>query len=520
MRAAIYTRVSSEEQAKGEKFSIATQLADCESHCQRQGDIVAKKYSDIQSGADALKDRAQFERMLSDAKLGAFDKIVVWRPDRLFRGLKPAAKLATVLDETRIAIEGVQQTIDRNMIGLWAWVAEQELNTMKQRMGAGKRAKATELGKWGGGFTKYGYKYNTNKMSSEYTGKLAVEEIEANVVRGLFQWIDEGKKAADWCRWANEKGIPTKRKSLGWTPQEASELLGSECYTGIGAYGKLTRKGNKLIPADNPVEMKYPQIITSDLFKRAHEKLHENKRKNNGSTIQDRTYILHHLGRCGVCGGPLCCNINGIRGYRYIYCLNQRRFPHIHKCLKPQNQHLGMIEDYIWAEIVDVLEDYRNQTYELLIDRFEKANADREKQLARAEKEVERCNKERQRVLIMVRKEYVTQAEAEIQFIEIRKNQQNWQQEFDKLKLLEANTDSAWEDFRSLLKQVDGNMDFSFHPSTGQKKQVLNTLLQEFVLYPDVKIELRFKLPVNEKQVAETVLTLSRNDYSFGNSLF
>jgi hypothetical protein len=179
-----------------------------------------------------------------------------------------------------------------------------------------------------------------------------------------------------------------------------------------------------------------------------------------------------------------------------------------------------MIEDYIWAEIVDVLEDYRNQTYELLIDRFEKANADREKQLARAEKEVERCNKERQRVLIMVRKEYVTQAEAEIQFIEIRKNQQNWQQEFDKLKLLEANTDSAWEDFRSLLKQVDGTMDFSFHPSTGQKKQVLNTLLQEFVLYPDVKIELRFKLPVNEKQVAETVLTLSRNDYSFGNSLF
>jgi len=76
-----------------------------------------------------------------------FDKIVVWRPDKLFRGLKPAAKLATVLDETRIAIEGVQQPIDRNMIGLLAWVAEQEINTMKQRLGAGKRAKAGEFGK-------------------------------------------------------------------------------------------------------------------------------------------------------------------------------------------------------------------------------------------------------------------------------------------------------------------------------------------------------------------------------------
>jgi len=46
----------------------------------------------------------------------------------------------------------------------------------------------------------------------------------------------------------------------------------------------------------------------------------------------------------------------------------------------------------------------------------------------------------------------------------------------------------------------------------GTKRQGLTTLLQEFVLYRDGKIELRFKLPVNEKQVADTIANLSSNN--------
>ncbi len=45
-----------------------------------------------------------------------------------------------------------------------------------------------------------------------------------------------------------------------------------------------------------------------------------------------------------------------------------------------------------------------------------------------------------------------------------------------------------------------------------QEKQILTTLLQEFILYADGKIELRFKLPVNEKQVADTISTLSSDN--------
>ena len=512
MRAAIYTRVSSEEQAKGEKFSIATQLADCESHCQRQGDIVAKKYSDIQSGADALKDRAQFERMLSDAKLGVFDKIVVWKPDRLFRSLKSAAKLATVLDETRIVIEGVQQPLDRNMIGLWAWVAEQELNTMKQRMGAGKRAKAKELGKWTGGFVKYGYCYISDMKSPGYTGKLQIDEVEAKIVRELFQWVDEGKKAADWCRWANKQGIPTKLRSRGWTTQEASAILREKCYTGKGAYGKLTRKGNKLMKADNPVSVQYPQVISDDLFQRVKGKLRENTRMNNGGAKQ--LYILQHLGRCGQCGGPLCCNSYGIKGYRYIYCLNQRRFPHLYKCFSQQNMRLNDVEDFVWAEVDDVIHNYSDGTYSLLLDRFENARGQRENQITKAKGNLEALNFEKQRVLTIVRKGYVNDVEAEAQFIAINKDREHWEKELSSLEAVQNTNDIAWETWMSQLHELDKMFNYGFHLSNKQKKQFLNLLLKEFVMYKDGRIEFRFKLPVNEKQVSETVLTLSNNDTS------
>ena len=51
--------------------------------------------------------------------------------------------------------------------------------------------------------------------------------------------------------------------------------------------------------------------------------------------------------------------------------------------------------------------------------------------------------------------------------------------------------------------------------SPEQKKEILNIMLKEFVLYRDGKIKLRFRIPINEEQVADTVLTQSRNKVAF-----
>lgn len=93
----------------------------------------------------------------------------------------------------------------------------------------------------------------------------------------------------------------------------------------------------------------------------------------------------------------------------------------------------------------------------------------------------------------------------------IGKEQEHWQQEVTNLQALQANTDALWDSFWSQFKEIDRMFNWGFNLSPEQKKKVLNLLLQEFVLYNDGKIELRFKLPVNEKQVAEAIETLSHN---------
>ncbi|HUU63063.1 MAG TPA: recombinase family protein [Dehalococcoidia bacterium] len=516
MKTVIYARVSSQEQADN-KFSIETQIEDCQNHARRQEDVVVKTYVDIQSGRDAQKGRLQFEQMLKDAKAGLFEKIIVWRPDRLFRGLTPAAKLAKVLDETDVDIEGVLQPLTRRTVGLWAWVAEQDVESMTDRLVSGKRANAREIGKWGGGFVKYGYRYNCDKTSPDYTGKLEIDEAEAGVVLGLFQWVDEGKTASSWCRWANEQAIPTKRRSQGWTPQEVSEMLRNRCYTGSGAYGKLTRRGNRLVPANNPVSLSYPRIIDDDLFERVQQRLLENKRGNRGSTRSDRTYILQHMGQCGVCGGRLCCTTNGM-GYRYMYCLNQRRFPHIYRCYKPQNWQLDLIEDYIWDEVNGVLSGYVNGSYEALIERLDNGRDDRQKAISKISVELEHFPVEKQRILTILRKGYINEAEAEIQLTVINSEEAHLQQELAQAEHLQANSVEVWQAFKAQLHELDRFRFFGFHHiSADQKKQLLLTLLQGFVLFKDGKLEIRFKLPVKE-QVADTILTLSSNDTIFGNN--
>ena len=121
VRAAIYVRVSTREQATDDKVSLEVQQRECESYCKRKGyDVVGLPYVDVQSGTDSREERACFEQMLGEARKGAFDVIVAWRPDRLFRSLWPAARLKQVMDITGVDVETVTQPMDKSTLGLWA----------------------------------------------------------------------------------------------------------------------------------------------------------------------------------------------------------------------------------------------------------------------------------------------------------------------------------------------------------------------------------------------------------------
>ena len=104
-RAAIYSRVSTAEQAEDDKTSLAEQERLCREYCHEKGYDVLNSYQDIASGT--TKKRQSFMDMLNDAKHKQFDVIIAWKTDRLARGIYPCSALMEAIEESEVTIETV-----------------------------------------------------------------------------------------------------------------------------------------------------------------------------------------------------------------------------------------------------------------------------------------------------------------------------------------------------------------------------------------------------------------------------
>ena len=87
MRAALYARVSSEEQVEG--YSIDAQLRQCRDYAKNQGWTVVAEYVDEGRSARAedTSKRPKFKAMLEAAKNREFDILIVHKLDRFSRNL-------------------------------------------------------------------------------------------------------------------------------------------------------------------------------------------------------------------------------------------------------------------------------------------------------------------------------------------------------------------------------------------------------------------------------------------------
>jgi site-specific DNA recombinase len=137
-RVGLYMRVSSEEQK--EKESIATQDGFLEEYCKLYGLEVAGVYKDEAiSGTVPMRERPEGERLLADAKAGAFDIVLVYKLDRIGRSLLVMVDAHDRLGEAGIALRSATEPIDtstaagRLIFQMLASFAEFERATITER---------------------------------------------------------------------------------------------------------------------------------------------------------------------------------------------------------------------------------------------------------------------------------------------------------------------------------------------------------------------------------------------------
>jgi site-specific DNA recombinase len=279
MIAAIYARVSTEDQAAPERYGIKSQVAACEAYAKQHGMVIAGKYTEQISGAESS--RVQFEKLLENAK--KYQAVIMYDQSRLARDVEVSYAFLTSLTKKGLEVHTAQRgKLERGLIfGIDALMSEEERERIKKRTVAGRiqRAKA---GKLPIGLATYGYRYDKN------TGTVSINKEEAKVVRYIF-------------REAGKRSVESIRKDLEANPDMPAPMRGGRGNRWWGTtIGKMiqtpTYKGEYTYKPKGlePIVIQVPAIVTPEQWKTAQQPPRQRHARTSNALIG---YL-----RCGVCG--------------------------------------------------------------------------------------------------------------------------------------------------------------------------------------------------------------------------
>lgn len=320
IRAVIYARVSTKEQADG-KESIHDQIRVSKKTIVDHGwDLVAEPYQDIESG-HLIEERLGFQRMMQDASDYKFDLVVVKDFDRFARNKSYATKARDDLkkmfiqtystatpveprdpklydptdDDLGIMVEGFSDTMN-----------EIERNTIRRRMTMGKVAVA-KSGKIPNNVP-YGYKIvrwidEKNKVQR----KVKVDDEQAKIVRWIFEEYTKGKGALSIAYELTEKGVKPPRAKY-WRAQAIKYILQNQTYIGKVLWGwrhadykknkQRKLREHKGIVVDSS---EHEAIVPEEVFELAQreKKIRGNSQKGRAKMSRG---LLTGIAKCVRCG--------------------------------------------------------------------------------------------------------------------------------------------------------------------------------------------------------------------------
>jgi site-specific DNA recombinase len=326
LRVAIYGRVSGQKQA--DEANIETQKDVNEAWCANKKAIITGYYFDNPCRNKVpIHKRKEGQRLLRDAKDGAFDVVLVYMIDRWSRTRRVFYDGLDALTESNVGFASATQTFETytpggraflNMLTVFAEL-DRDMIEVKLTDGKTKWTKTTyevdgqEYSFWMGGRTPYGYRVVEIQRRS---GLVVDDELiterdfsSAQVVRWCYEWAVYERiscaaiarrlnaRQAPRCAYLDDGGKGRLRRPTGynyWTPQNVGQLLHRTIYKGEHTAGLQSRTGRALVP------LRYPAIVSAEVWGQAQVALKERR------TFSDRNakhqYLLRGLIKCGCCG--------------------------------------------------------------------------------------------------------------------------------------------------------------------------------------------------------------------------
>lgn len=423
LRAAIYARVSSEEQRDGQ--TIDSQIAELERFARDKGWNLIAVYKD-EGWSGSLLARPQLDRMRDDAARGLFNIVLINDVDRLARDVSHLGIVKRDLERrgTQIIFRKLpadQSPTSNLMINILGSFAEFEREMIADRTRRGRRYKVEVRGKFLGSQSIYGYRYTPKDRAAGSEGHLEIVPEEAALVRQMYRWVaEEGLSANRVVERLNEQGV-RPRKGGHWAISSVVGILRNEMYAGVwyynkyysceplkpvtkGIYKRMLKSSRRLRPRSEWLPVILPpelKVIERELWQRVQEQL------NSNVTFSPRNvkhfYLLRGLVKCGGChasyvGSPG----HGLFYYRcYALC----------KSFSSVRDHV--LDGVVWSAVKEALLNPK-----LLFDQAKKhqVKLQSERSLLRTEAReieagLERIRKEESRIIEAYRQEIISPAQ-------------------------------------------------------------------------------------------------------------
>ena len=281
--AVIYARYSSHNQRD---VSIDQQVKVDQEFAERNGLQIIDIYAD-RAITGQTDNRPQFQKMIADAKKGAFSYIIVYSVDRFARDRYDSVVYKRQLKECGVRVLSAMENISDDPTGILLesmleGLAEYYSKELSSKILRGLNHNADNC--LVASALPFGYRKGPD-------GKFAIEPAEAAIVREIFSRVKSGENLIDIARDLNDRGIQTKHKAM-WNKSSFGRLLSNERY--IGYYIFNGRR----------VEGGVPAIIDKDTFYSVQEVLKLKKNPRNSPIKRRRgngVYLLTGKVFCGHC---------------------------------------------------------------------------------------------------------------------------------------------------------------------------------------------------------------------------
>lgn len=300
--AVIYARYSSHNQRD---VSIDQQVKADRAYAESQGLTIIDIYAD-RALTGTSDNRPEFQRMILDAKRGAFGYVIVYSLDRFARDRYDSVVYKRQLRESGVRVVSAMENISDDPTGVLMesvleGLAEYYSRELSSKIRRGLTDNAEKL-------------MVTCALPMGYRkgkdGKPEIDPAEAAVVQEIFSRVLHGDKLIDIARDLNARGIKTKR-GYAWGRSSFNALLSNERYIGTYIYGDVRVDGGM------------PAIVDRSTFYAVQEAVRIKKNPRNAPIRRRRgngVYLLTGKIYCGHCKSAMIGKSGtGRRGALYAY---------------------------------------------------------------------------------------------------------------------------------------------------------------------------------------------------------